>query len=191
MSEDFEKLEERLEHATAPGDAIDDSLDAETRSLREGWLALDELIEAAQPPDGAPPRLRYPVQAASVEKQKPAFWKTPAVLEVLAASLLVAAWAVWSLVDGQDDQKIAKDQNQDQLQIPIDNVQPVLVKDEQTPGNRVADEFDWDSPIDTEIAAAGQKMLSIKADWYASADTTAAVYYNMQQMQDDLGGDTL
>jgi hypothetical protein len=34
-----------LERATAPGDDMPADLDPETASLREGWLALGELLE--------------------------------------------------------------------------------------------------------------------------------------------------
>ena len=64
MNEDTKKLEEQLERATAEGGRMDDSLDAETAALREGWLALDRLIETAQTASGGPPDLQLPVVAA-------------------------------------------------------------------------------------------------------------------------------
>ena len=48
MNDETRKLEEMLERATAPGDQMPGDLDAETSSLREGWLALSKLLEDAQ-----------------------------------------------------------------------------------------------------------------------------------------------
>jgi len=44
VSEDPNKLRSQLEQATA-AEGSPESLDAETASLREAWLALGELIE--------------------------------------------------------------------------------------------------------------------------------------------------
>ena len=91
MKEDTKKIEEQLEKATAPGDTLDAALDAETKSLREGWLALGQLIEAVQPPSAGPPELQYPTQAAPIQRRKLLGRKTLAALAALAASLVVAA----------------------------------------------------------------------------------------------------
>jgi len=44
MSDDLHELERRLERATAAEISPDQSPDAETESLREGWLALGHLL---------------------------------------------------------------------------------------------------------------------------------------------------
>ncbi len=198
MSEDIKKLEERLEKATAPGDTIDVGLDAETTSLREGWLALGQLLEAAQPPSAGPPELQYPTPASPLRRRKPAAWKTPAALAALAASLLVAALLTWSFVgesgvNGRQDQQIVQDEKiETQSPAAIENVPPTaLVKDERQPSDSAGDDLDWDAPLDTAITAAGQEMLRIQADWYASDDTSSSLYYRMQQMRKDLSDNTL
>ena len=203
MSEETKKLEEQLEKATAPGDTIDASLDAETTSLREGWLALGQLIEAAQPtsarpPLAGPPELQYPAQPAPTPRRKLAGPKTLAALAALAASLLVAALLTWSFVGGlfvngpQDQQIVQDQQNEAPAPATIEKVPaPVLVQDEQKSSDSAGDDLDWDAPLDGEIAAAGQEMLRIQSDWYASDDTSSAIYYRMQQMRQDLNDNTL
>ena len=198
MSNDTNKLVEQLEKATAPGNAFDATLDADTRSLREGWLALDQLIEAAQPASACPPVVQYPTQAIASKRHGLVGTKTLSAAAVLAASLLVAALVTWSLVerlpnDGRQNQEIVKDQpNEAQSPSAVEKAQePVLVKDQQSPSGSSGDDFDWDASLDSEIAAAGQEMLRIQSDWYASDDTSSAIYYRMQQMQQDLGGNAL
>lgn len=193
MSDDTKKLEEQLEKATAPGDTLDAVLDAETTSLREGWLALDRLIEAAQPSSARRPELQFPAQPQPSKNGKHAAAKKLAALATLAASLLVAALLTWSFVAGRQDQKIVKDQpNEAQSPATVEKVPaPVLVQDEQTSGDSSGEDLDWDASLDGEIAAAGQEMLRIQSDWYASDDTSSAIYYRMQQMRQDLGDNTL
>ena len=198
MSEDIKKIEEQLEKATAPGESIDAALDAETKSLREGWLALGQLIEAAQPPSAGRPELQYPTQPAPLQRRKSAAPKTLFALAALAVSLLVAALLTWSLFDGsglngrQDQQIVQDEQIEKQSPSTTEKAPPTaIVKDEQEQTDSAGDALDWDAPLDTEIAAAGQEMLRIRSDWYASDDTSSAIYYRMQQMRQDLSDNTL
>ncbi len=175
MSEDIKKIEEQLEKATAPDDTIDAGLDAETTSLREGWLALGQLIEAAQPTSTRQPELQYPTQAAPMQRRKLLGRKTLAALVALAASLVIAAIVTQSLVEDQADAVTDR---------------PQIAQVERS-GTDADDVLAWDSSLDTEIAAAGQEMLRIQADSYASYDTASALYYRIQQMQQDLSDNTL
>ena len=173
--EDTKKIEEQLEKATASGDTLDAALDAETTSLREGWLALGQLIEAAQPPSARSAQLQYPTQAAPLQRRKLLGRKTLTTLAVLAASLVVAAIVTRSFVEDQAD--AVKDRPQiTQVERSTTDTDGILA---------------WDSSLDTEIAAAGQEMLRIQADSYASDDTSSALYYRIQQMQQDLSNNTL
>ena len=173
--EDTKKIEEQLQQATAPGDTLDAALDAETTSLREGWLALDQLIEAAQPPSTGQPELQYPTQAAPLQQRKLLGRKTLAALAALAASLVVAAIVTQSRVEDQPD--AVKDR-------------PQITQVERS-GTDADDILAWDCSLDTEITAAGQEMLRIQADRYASDDTSSALYYRIQQMRQDLNDNTL
>ena len=175
MSEDIKKIEEQLEKATASDDTLDAALDAETTSLREGWLALGQLIEAARPPSTRPPELQYPTQAALLQQRKLLGLKSLATLAALAASLVVAAIVTLSLVEDQAD--AVKDR-------------PEITQVERS-STDADDVLAWDCSLDTEIAAAGQEMLRIQADSYASYDTASALYYRIQQMQQDLSDNTL
>ena len=189
MNEDIKILEEQLEKATAEGDRIDAALDAETVALREGWLALGRLIETAQHASGGPPDLQYPAEVAPARRRKGVGLKTLAGLATLAAALLVAAIVTVSFV--QDSPDAAKDQPEI-AQDERGGKQPVLAKDTPKLGGADADDvLAWDSSLDTEIAAAGQEMLRIRADWYASADTSSSIYYRMEQMRQELNDNTL
>jgi hypothetical protein len=100
--------------------------------------------------------------------------KTVAALSVLAVSLLLAAIVTLSLreqpQDVQGRTEIAK------------------VESEETDND---DHLAWDSSIDSQIEEAGQKILSIRADMFASNGTYDSIYYRMQQLQQELNDNTL
>lgn len=193
MNENIEKLEEQLEKVTAPGDCIDDSLDAETAAMREGWLALGRLIETAQASTGGPPDLQYPPEAVSSRRRKLMGLKTLAGPATLAASLLVATVVTLSFVQDRPD---AVTNRPEIAQVERDGKQstpPMLAQDapKQKNGTDADGVLAWDSPLDTEIAVAGQEMLRIQADCYASSDASSSIYYRMEQMRLELNDTTL
>ena len=193
MNEDTKKLEEQLEKATAEGDRMDGSLDAETVALREGWLALGRLIETAQPARDASPALQYPAETVPARCRKPVGLKTLAGLATLAAALLVAAIATLSFVEDRPDAVTARPEIAQDERGGKQSTLPVLAQDapKQKNGTDADDVLAWDSSLDTEIATAGQEMLRIQADWYASDDTASSIYYRMEQMRQELNNNTL
>ena len=90
MENDLTGLEQMLQRATAPTNAPQDDLDADAKSLREAWLAFGQLLDAAQPPDGAPLCDTVPLLRRSSAGRKCGL-----VATALAASLLVAASVYW------------------------------------------------------------------------------------------------
>lgn len=97
MSKQQDQLRRRLERATAAEFAADELPnaelpDAETASLREGWVALGQLLVAAYPPT------EQPLALPSLPRRKTAVWRNPATVAALTASLLVAATLAWSLL---------------------------------------------------------------------------------------------
>ncbi len=96
MNDESKRLQEILERATASGDQMPADLDAETSSLREGWLALGKLLEDAQVASGQSlDRWQVTLRPA------PQRWRL-AVVAAVAASLLVAAGLTlaYRLLDG-------------------------------------------------------------------------------------------
>ena len=192
MNEDTKKLEQQMERATAAGDRIDDTLDAETASLREGWLALGKLIEAAQKETAGPPELQYPAESEPSHRKKIVGPKVLAAIATVAVSLLVAAVATLSFVANRPDAvtdgpEIARAKHD----VSPANVSTELVQSQNQNGGAHVDEFAWDSALDEEIAAAGQKMQRIQADWYASSDASSSIYHRMEQMRLELNDNTL
>ena len=179
MNQDFYKSAENLEKATAPGDKIDASLDAETASLREGWLALGKLLETAEAETQGPPVLHY----SNIEDSPRRRWqfglKQMVVLAALAASLLIAAAAGLSLL--RNDKEIIKQTTEAEIARHDAKLQESIVNNG----------LDWDDSLDTEIAAAGSEMQRIQTDWYASTDSAAAIYYRLNAIQQDLNENTL
>lgn len=213
MSNEPKDLERRLEQATAPADAPDVPLDAETASLREAWLAFGQVLEAAQPAPDEPLPLRIPV----VRRDSRGHWWLAGSL-ALAASLLVMATAAWSLffsggLPGRTSSPAGVAQSEpshvEQLEgiavesgMPAAPSRPSTLPPAPTPDARViaendaavdlaTDELAWDDPIDEEIVLTGQVMVSIQQDWYDVDQAYGSVYQGLQQVEEDIESGTL
>ena len=167
MSDELSKLQRQLEQATAAECPPDAPLDAETASLREGWLALGQLLEAAQP------ALDEPLELPQLPRRRaPARWKLVGIA-VLAASLLVGATLAWSLMRARQPGGLSP---------PPDELASPNVKQ---------DELHWDDSLDEEIALAGQQLVRIQQDWYYLDDPFGPVQHGLEQVAEDIEDDTL
>lgn len=175
MSDELNELERQLERATAaecPSEAL---LDAETASLREGWLALGQLLEAARPTLEEPLELPEPARPTWHVR-----WRLAGVAAV-AASILVGLTLVWKSTGTSrpGDPSTLSDE------ISVDAEQPL-------PGARQArlvsipDELNWDDSLDEQITLAAQEVVRIQQDWYYLDDAFGPVYHGLEQMEEDL-----
>lgn len=89
MSEDFGKLQEMLEKATAPGAAPLRDADPQVRALREAWLAFGQLLESVPPEAG--PSAQCPVVRPAPRAGRRFLLAT----SLLAASLMIAVAVSW------------------------------------------------------------------------------------------------
>ncbi len=198
MNKDIYQFEDNLEKATAAGGATDESLDPETAALRETWLAFGKLLEAAQADVPGPPELQYARVEASSPRRPPLGVKTMAALTVLAASLLVAAVVGLLLLQSEAvsvDKSLEIAQTEQSGGQPAAQPQvlpqPMVVEDSEGKNATNNDELDWDDSLDTEIAAAGTEILRIQADRYASSNSSTAIYYRLNAIQQELNDNTL
>jgi len=186
VSEDPNKLRSQLEHATA-ADGSPESLDAETASLREAWLALGELIEAAEREWKEPLEWRLPPS-----RWKERRWKVAGVA-ALAASLLIGLTVAWSLVRNGDSNGTTATPGETapprEETLPAPGLNgPKLVVDEPTP----VDEFDWDNdPLDEQLAWFGQEIVSVQQDWDSLNNAFEPLWNGLEQMAEDLDDETL
>jgi hypothetical protein len=189
-----------LERATAPGDEMPADLDAETSSLREGWLAFGKLLQDAQLAEGQPCG-NWKVGP------RPAHRWQPLVLAVaIAASLLIAVGltVAYRLQDGsngvqpnpptiaQDHRSPAGATEDAQEAIAQGSVgQPDTELRQQIQVAAVPDELKWDSSLDEQITAAAQAAALMHEDWYAQAGSLIAIERGLDEIKKDIQDGTL
>ena len=174
MASESERLLEQLERATAAGAEPDPSADAETASLRETWLALGQLLEAAAPVGDALPEVRCPRRRMSSR------WSWIA-LAAVAVSLLAAAAVAWLpawSVPGQPAVELAA------------RPSPTPATAASAP-SATEPGLDWDDSLDEEIALAGQRLLSLAQEPYRLKTTDSPIAERLKKMDRDLTENTL
>lgn len=210
MNDEMRALQARLEKATARGGAGGSDLDAETAALREGWLALGQIIENAEAGldpsfalnrceetgTGSLPRAVSPKlplddsEPVSVSSRRRRVRLLPLMIAA-AAVLLVAVTVAWQLrnVGHTDDgdstpNGIAKTTPEPSVPKPQDSVVPApQEKPAAVPSPAV--EIAWDDSLDSDIASAGQAVMRVEQEWNTLADASTAVQYQMQQMAEE------
>lgn len=192
MNDESKQLERRLEQATARQLPADTPLDSETAALREGWLALGQLLEAAESAAGpAAPLPAIPPTPA------PRSWKWLGRVVALAASLLVAGVVAWQLFPGSDS-------GQHAVKTPEPAPTPQLV---QTPEPALAPEKNqvagqpgqqpkpaqesWDGTLDESITQAYQDLISIEQDWTGFNSMSASVSTKLEEISQELAQNTI
>ena len=180
MSDELNELERRLAAATAPECPAHLLSDAETAALREGWLALGELLEAAQPMLDQPVRLRQPPN-----RRVPVGWRL-AGAAALAASVLLGMTLAWQLTRGSRGGGTSS---------PSEGL-AVAAEEPNAPSEQprtipTEDELAWDDPLDEQIALAGQQILGLQQGWDYLDDAFGPVYHGLEAMEDDLDESTL
>ena len=180
MSDELSELDRRLTAATAPECPAHLLSDAETAALREGWLALGELLEAAQPMLDQPVRLRQPPN-----RRVPVGWRL-AGAAALAASVLLGMTLAWQLTRGIRGGSTSSPSEGLAVGVRESKVPP-----EQPRTVPTDDELVWDDPLDEQIASAGQQILRLQQDWDYLDDAFGPVYHGLEEMEDDLEQSTL
>jgi len=175
VSDQPSELQRRLELATAADLPPNATLDDETASLREGWLALGKLLETSQPMCGELPRLR-PVRRPT---DHDAFWE-PTGVAMLAASLVIALTLALALIGVKAPGGLSTP--------PYLAVSPNV---EQSLPEQAADELVWDDSLDEHLALVGREIVRIEQDWYCLDDAFYPVQFGLQQVEDDIGNNTL
>jgi len=185
----------QLERATAAQGSAE-ALDAETASLRESWLALGRLLEAAEKDLKEPfPWKRPPWRT------RPNRWKL-AGAAALAASLLIGLTVAWSLLrkgppNGATATPGEAAARQQKEPLPAsDLAEPKLAVDvpslPQEEPKTFVDELDWDNdPLDEQLALVGEEIVRIQQDWDAVENTFEPVWEGLEQMAEDIESETL
>lgn len=178
MSDDLKKLQDCLERATAAECSSDAFEDAETALLREGWLALGQLLEAAHPAPAGP--LELP-QAAECKPN--VHWRLAGAAAV-AAALGVGVALAWKLHgDGVAGGALRPNEL---VVVDVEPVEPSVAGPRQVPPLSSASKLAWDDPLDDEIALAAQEVVRIEQDWSSLGDPFGPVYRGLEEMEKDL-----
>jgi len=196
VNDEWDKLERQLERATAPDGPTAGSLDAETASLREGWLALGELLRAVEP--AVEPPLRLPKPNRPVRRTG----RKAAGIAVLAASLLVGltlagrwlgadrprgvasrphTWLSQTAPPNADAERRITDAG------PLDpDSEPLNTDADQVDPASLDDWGEWDDPLDQQIASVAQEVVRIQQDWDRVDEAFGLLYVGMEEMAEEL-----
>lgn len=185
MNDDSHELERRLEQATAPPGVDEAPLDPEIARLRAGWLALGELLEAAQPQSSPRPlAAERPWARAAIIATRPSphtNWLL-VVVAALAASLLIAISVTRHILSATPKTTPSALPSQ----FARDGVKPGhSPQDDGT--TAVSDaELAWNSSLDQEIEQAGQAIMQLRQNQLASAAVSDQLQYQLENLRQDI-----
>lgn len=172
MNDELKELERRLERATSRRPAPGEELDREAFELRESWLALGQLLEGAQPPDGpvaGPPRFRSRRRLGIALR----------VGAMLAASLLLAlAW--WGGLGSTE---------RAQPPAPPSPVGLPSAVAQSRPGG--SEELAWDDSWEQQVQATRQEVWRVQREWTARGDATSGVSSLLDEIEQELEKNTI
>jgi hypothetical protein len=191
MTDDLGKLERRLEQATAPRCEAGDELDPEAASLRAGWLALGDLLVAAQS-QVEPPMCSVPFVPAS-RRQRWMLLRFAA----LAASLLIAV-SVISYLRGRKptasnlaDTQPTANPMQHEPAVAQNPRTPDSSEVEKTPAAASMAEFAWNDSFDQELESAGWAIRQAQSDQFAFASKSDQMQYQLENLRKEFEDSSL
>jgi len=188
-------LERRLQQATAPEcpspELMDTELiDAETASLREGWLALGQLIEAAQPmSDASALEGLLPSPQAAPCKASPR-WKA-SLAAALAASLVIGATLAWNFMSKRTEIPSLPTRDIAVEDTEREAPQPLPIVEENAVAENPIDELQWDDSLDDQLALVSREIMRIEGDWDCLDDAFSPAWEGIDQIEQDIEEDTL
>jgi len=195
VNDETKRLQEILERATAPGDEVPEDLDAETASLREGWLAFGRLLTEAQPTAGEPWE-DWKVTPRPAQRRR-----FLGLAIAVAASLLIAAGLTmaYRLRDGSSGVQpnpptIAQDDRVPAASVkemPGAVAQPAAEARQDLQIVAVPDELKWDDALDEQITAVAQATALAREGWYAQAGNVSAIERGLDEIKKDIQDGTL
>ena len=182
MNDRTHELERRLQQATAPEGPPDKSMDtasmdAETASLREGWLAFGQLLEAAQPMSDASALEELLPSPQAAPGKASSRWKA-SLAAALAASLVIGATLAWNLMSKRAD--IAVEDTDNKTPQPA----PIIAED-------TVDELQWDDSLDDRLALVSQEIMRVEGDWDCLDDAFSPAWKGIDQVDQDIEEGTL
>jgi len=178
VSDELTELQRRLERATAPECPSDPPQDDETASLREGWLALGQLLEAAEP-------AQEPFELRRLREPAPHVGWRPVIAAAVAASLLIGVTLAWKLTGGGASRPPGA------VAVNVEQEGGAIVRPRQVQPQPTVDDLEWDDPLDQQIASVAREVVRVQQDWHGLEDGFGPVYRGLEQMEEDLAESSL
>ncbi len=194
MKDDFRTLEQVLRQATAPNGAPQSDLGSDAKGLREAWLALGEVLEAAQPADGrlatctteralATCTTECRLATCTTERLPPRAWRR---WPLAAAAALVLCVVIGLAVYGRRAGPATAGRS-------VAAGGPVAAADGrnkaaagQPPARSDAGPLQWDDSLDEQIVAAGEGMALAQSELAHRFEPAELVRYQVGQVLQDV-----
>ena len=180
--------DERKQLELATSNSPEQSLDAETAELREGWRVLAKTLQqnSGQFDEGALiSKLQREMAASPLQaktKGQSRGWMVVAALlgGALAASLLLMVALAGSFFGRQPiaKPKTGAPQQKDLAAAPKINPMPVVENGSST--------LSWDDPLDSQISVAAAQMQTMQKPALPLDASISTLNYQLQQMAQDL-----
>lgn len=154
MNAESQRLLQQLEQATAAGNVPLPEMDAETAALRQGWLRLTQLLEAAAADEDPKVILARPPFSPTSPRRK------SLAIAALAASALLLVVAGWMSRNELAPRGAVEQVAQDQPLVPPRE----RAAHGKSPGPQTADELAWDDTLDERLAQAQLAMEALRLE---------------------------
>lgn len=191
MNDEQSRLQNSLERATARGDDMPADLDAESASLREGWLALGKLLSDAETVAGGPLE-----DWKLLPPPEPRRWRK-IVAVALAASLLIAVGATIGLrilnlsgVKSVEEQQLAHGKAGSGAVKP-DVSQPNTPAATNNQLATASDGLDWGDSLDEQLSSVAQAAVSVRYDADLNLHGLSALERGFDQLESEINSGKL
>jgi len=168
-------LQTQLEQVTAPGREPAYGCNAETRRLRETWIALGNLLETTNAGDDP-----GPAQVVRRQPGQPSKRFSPVSLAVAASVLCMAALAAWfgwnreqSTVHSTSAIAGASEKQQ-----PANESEATLALDREATA--------WDDSLDGELLSLSQAASSLDSSWRTRSTRLTAVGDALEEIEQEI-----
>ena len=179
MSIENEKLLRQLEQATALDLDSEVSLDEETKSLRDAWLAMGDLLDSQPTCDSLPiPKAIVPAQPA---RSRIMGW-------VVAASLMLALSALWIFNQPKSELESPAPQLVQDSNVPTrDTIPQPAASTKEVPAELLA----WDNSLDEDISLISAAVDDLEQNWYGNNGDVRTIYDELEDFSSDMNETSL
>ncbi|HTM54292.1 MAG TPA: hypothetical protein VL175_09690 [Pirellulales bacterium] len=167
-------LQAQLEQATAPGREPAYGCDAETRRLRETWIALGNLLETTSAGDLGPAQVVRQKASQQSKRFSSVTWAVAASVLCMAA---LAAWFGWNR-EQSSVQSAPAIAGTSEKQQPSNESEATLAIDSEATA--------WDDSLDGELLSLSQAASSLDSSWRTRSNRLTAVGDALDEIEQEI-----